>query len=253
MKSKGMLTTKSFKLDKPKKGDGWAKILEWNRRWNKILSVIFGILSFSLLFAIVLANILHADYKNYELVTTTTSSTTSASTSTTDEPVTVPTTEDYISTSTSEETPSTTTMELATTTQIATTMQNPTTTQIATTTPMYPQADSTTVLFTTTHTTPTVTTDLYPTGPPVVVTTRSVPLFTTTADYTPGTSSAILPESNCTTTTCTVGYCVLAIYKCSLTCTNGDGSASYTSDIIDTLTKVCSQIFHKHPLLYLFC
>ncbi|GAB0094888.1 hypothetical protein DMENIID0001_102140 [Sergentomyia squamirostris] len=51
-----MLKSKSFTLEKPKHSEGWIKIQEWDRRWNKILSIVFGVLSFMLLFAIVLAN-----------------------------------------------------------------------------------------------------------------------------------------------------------------------------------------------------
>ncbi|XP_055677460.1 uncharacterized protein LOC129786445 [Lutzomyia longipalpis] len=51
-----MLKSKSFTLEKPKQSEGWTKIQEWDRRWNKVLSIIFGVLSFMLLFAIVLAN-----------------------------------------------------------------------------------------------------------------------------------------------------------------------------------------------------
>lgn len=51
-----MLKSKSFTLEKPKHSEGWIKIQEWDRRWNKILSIVFGVLTFMLLFAIVLAN-----------------------------------------------------------------------------------------------------------------------------------------------------------------------------------------------------
>lgn len=51
-------TTTEFTLDEPKRGDSWTKIKAWNRRWNKILSIFFGVLCFTLLFVIVMVNIL---------------------------------------------------------------------------------------------------------------------------------------------------------------------------------------------------
>lgn len=51
----------------------WAKIQEWNRKWNRILATIFCILCFILLFAIVIVNIMHRDESSYDRKTDETS------------------------------------------------------------------------------------------------------------------------------------------------------------------------------------
>lgn len=212
-----MLNTKTFKLEKPKKGDGWAKIVEWNRRWNKILSVIFGILSFSLLFAIVLANILHTDYKNYEIVTTTTTSTAPSTTTTTTSTISTTTTEEELLTtsvdSTTEEIPSTTTETFP--------IVEPETTTI---TEMF--TDSTTIVF--------------PTLPPVYTTSGETRITTVTFDTTEATSSGILPDSSCNLDEfeCKLGHCVINIRTCTVVCSNSSGNEKVTSYYVDLLAKL---------------
>lgn len=245
MLSKGKFATKSLKLDQPKKGDGWAKILEWNRRWNKILSVIFGILSFSLLFAIVLANILHSDYKNYEIVTTTTTTTTTSTTSSTT------TTEEPIITSTVEmttEQPSTTTVWEDTSTEFYWSS-----TPFYETTTVLPPIDTTTypsfVIETEVPTIATTSTIVYdtttiPNAPPIITWTPPLytvtpSVYTTLPDSAIGTSSAVVPSTECDTKTCAIGYCTIVLTGCVITCADGDEdyTANMTS-IINSLTQV---------------
>ncbi|KAJ6642362.1 Leucine-rich repeat-containing protein 4C [Pseudolycoriella hygida] len=50
-----MIAKNSFTLQENKVGR-WAKFHKWNRKWNKIMSIVFCVLTFALLFAIVMVN-----------------------------------------------------------------------------------------------------------------------------------------------------------------------------------------------------
>lgn len=247
MPSRGMLKTTTMKWEKPKKGDGWGKFVEWNRRWNKILSVLFGILSFSLLFAIVLANILHTDYKNFDFVTTTTATPPTTSrrpsstpTTSTEEPFTTTVAMETTSTTTDEPFFSTTEdPEFSTTTEepfFSTTTENPSTTATGFTTD-YPtttwapivEPDPTTSTTKVTETAKTETeTQPTPPGPPY---------FTTTNTR----ATSVLPTPVCDSTSCELLNCKVVLNNCLVTCVEAEESALDTSKVIDLLVKNCQD------------
>uniref|UniRef100_A0A336KML0 CSON011750 protein n=1 Tax=Culicoides sonorensis TaxID=179676 RepID=A0A336KML0_CULSO len=56
-----MLESKSFNLIQPKPKDGWAGFQAWTRKWNRVFATIFCVLSFMLLFAIVVVNVIETE------------------------------------------------------------------------------------------------------------------------------------------------------------------------------------------------
>lgn len=61
-----MLESKSFNLAQPKRQDGWVSFQAWTRKWNRFFATIFCVLSFMLLFAIVIVNVIETEHEIVE-------------------------------------------------------------------------------------------------------------------------------------------------------------------------------------------
>lgn len=58
--------TKSFNLAEPNRKDGWMSFQAWTRKWNRFFATIFCVLSFMLLFAIVVVNVIATEHEIIE-------------------------------------------------------------------------------------------------------------------------------------------------------------------------------------------
>lgn len=43
------------------KADGWSNFQSWTQKWNRFFATLFCVLAFSLLFAIVVVNVINAE------------------------------------------------------------------------------------------------------------------------------------------------------------------------------------------------
>lgn len=231
-----MLKSKSFNLEKPKKGEGWAKFQEWNRRWNKILTIIFGVLSFTLLFAIVIANIWHTNFRNYDIITTTTTTTEAPP-----EPPTIETTTYAMRTTTDSETSTdwdSTTTEYTTEWDTSTTTEDFSTTDSTFSTDLSTNTD---LSFTSTETLTTI--EL-----PIVTDTTTTDLSTSTESPTSnrkpvfGMAAQDSSGQMCQSPQCILECCSVIVASCTFICVRCNGNFSTVSQIVETLAKVRAHV-----------